>query len=811
MRTHIKHSIYVLLAATILSPAPGLLAASEDAAAIADRFERFDEAEHYFDFLDQNCMECHNFEDWAGSLALDLMVPEEVADNIDVWENVVMKLRGRLMPPSGFDRPLNEDTDEFIAWLENYLDHVGAQQPHVGYVGLHRLNRKEYGNAIRDLLGLDVDATQLLPSDDSMEGFDNVAQALRVSPSFLEQSINSALAVASQAVGIPNPSPSSGNAIYRASGNQHIHLDGLPLGTRGGIAVEHFFPADGEYTLSIGNLVTRMWVHNQEYTHTLIATYDGVKFFEVDIGGGEDLKAIDQIGDTAVDAINAQLKDIPFTVQAGPHKLVVTFLHRSFAEDSNRLVNMTPGQLENVISLDTIEVKGPFRSMGLSLTPSRNQIFTCYPLSPAEESACAEQIISEVARKAFRGFATTADIGRLLAIYEDAQQQNGFELGIRQALTSILANPKFLFRIENIPESAEPGSVHKLTDLELASRLSFFLWSTIPDEELLDLAEAGNLKRPEVLVQQINRMLQDSRAETLASNFAYQWLNLAGMDEVDPDPVIFADIDFGVRDLFKQEIELFVGDIFLNNRNVTDLLTADYTYLNERLALHYGDHTVKGDAFRSVTLNDTSRYGLLGKGAVLMTSSYPDRTSPVLRGAYILEHFTGTPPPTPPPNVEALTENTAGELPRTVRARLEAHRQDPNCMGCHGIMDPLGFALEAFDTVGRKRSTDRMIGLAVDTTGLLPDGTQLDGVEDLRAALMERPQLFVQNLVEKLMIYALGRPIEAEDMPAIRGIVNLAQQNDYQFYDIVQGIISTDQFLYKQAADETSTNSVVAN
>ncbi len=786
-----------MLAAT-LAAGNAMAAASDEAVEVANSFDRFDESDKYFGFLNDNCTTCHNLEDWAGSVAFDLIAPEEVPDNREVFEKVVMKLRGRLMPPSGADRPANAETDDFIAWMENYLDHAGASEKHVGHIGIHRLNRKEYANAIRDLLGLDVDANSLLPSDDTVDGFDNVAEALRVSPAFLEQSLNSARVVAQQAVG--NPDARTGGTTYAASGNQYAHVEGLPLGTRGGLAVEHYFPTDGEYRLNIGDLLTRLWEFNQEFTHTVIATYDGERFFEMDIGGGDDLKAIDQIGDPAVDAINAKLKNIPFIAQAGPHTVAVTFLHRSFAEYEGRLHRMLPSAVgENVIALNNFEIQGPFNSAGVSPTPARNRIFSCYPESASQADSCADQIISQVARKAFRGQVAGSDLKKLKRVFDEANQREGFDSGIRRALTAIIASPKFLYRIESMPDGARPGAVAPLNEYELATRLSFFLWSTIPDDELLELADAGRLSDPDTLQQQVVRMLQDERAQSLASNFAYQWLNMGGLDEIDPDPVIFKDIDFGIRDLFKQEIELFVKDVFLGNQNVTSMLDADYTYLNERLALHYGDQTVKGDIFRKVPVQDPDRYGLLGKGGVLMVSAYPDRTSPVLRGAYVLEHITGTPPPNPPPNVEALAENKQGEMPKTVRARLEAHRENPSCQACHGIIDPLGFALEGFDAVGRSRTVDRMVGTAIDTYGVLPDGRAIGGVEDLRAALLERPTLFVQNLVEKLMLYALGRPIEAEDMPAVREVVRKAEDNAFHFYDIVQAIVSTDQFLYKQA------------
>lgn len=780
------------------------------AAEVASTFPRREEAEEQFAFIERNCMDCHNTEDWAGSLALDLITPQEIADDPVVWEKVINKLQGRMMPPAGQPRPDSAATDRFIGWIEDYLDHAASDRHHVGRVGLHRLNRKEYSNAVRDLFGIDVDAATLLPPDASVEGFDNVAQALRASPSFLDQSLSAARVVVSQAVG--NPAPRPGGATYNASGNQRAHIDGLPLGTRGGLLVEHYFPADGEYRLNIGNLAAALWVSNQEFSHTLIAALDGEKFFEMEIGGGEQLKAIDQIGDPAVDKINSGLKNIPFTTTAGPHKLAVTFVHRSFAEFEGSLAGVAPIIGENVIALNGVEVQGPFNPVGLSQTPARERIFTCYPASSDEETACARQIIGQVAHKAYRGPVAAVDLDKLLGVYQRISAEQGFEMGVRHALTAVLASPKFLYRIETVPADAKPGSIHALPDLELAARLSFFLWSSIPDEELLALAEAGRLHEPAILETQVQRMLADPRAETLASNFAYQWLNLAALDEVDPDPDLFRDVSRGVRDLFKREVELLTRDVFLGNRPVTELLTADYSYLNENLALHYGIPSVKGDTFRRVPLTDSSRYGLLGKGAILMASSYPDRTSPVLRGAYVLEHIMGTPPPLPPPNVEALLENKPGQKQMTVRERLEMHRANPSCGGCHGFIDPLGFALEGFDAVGRKRSVDRFIGTAIDTFGVLPDGQDIQGVDDLREALMQRPQLFVENLTEKLLLYALGRPLEAADMPAVRQVVHQAEVSDYRFYDIVMGVVNSEQFRFVEAtADSGQRTTAIPN
>ncbi len=789
----------MLLAQQAVMAPQALAAASEEAVQVAESFDRFDEAEAQFAFLGENCMECHNAEDWAGSLAFDLISPDEIADNPEIWEKVLKKLDGRMMPPAGQPRPANADADRFATWVAEYLDHAAAQDTHAGRVGLHRLNRKEYANAVRDLFGVEVDGSALLPADASVEGFDNVAEALRVSPSFVDQSLTAARVVVSQAVG--NPAPRAGGATYFANRNQNMHISGLPLGTRGGIQVEHYFPSDGTYVLNIGNLAAALWVTNQEFEHTVIATLDGERFFEMDVGGGDRLKAIDQIGDPAVDEMNAKLKDIKFSATAGPHKLAVTFIHRSFAEFEGVLSPMVAGGTSAVIGLNQIEVQGPFDPSGLSMTPARAKIFSCYPSAVAEEASCAREIITSTARLAYRGTGTDADLERLMAIYAESSAAEGFEMGVRHALTAIVASPKFFYREETLPAEAVAGEVYPLTDLELASRLSFFLWSSIPDAELLDLAEAGKLHEDAVLAGQVERMLSDPRAETLASNFASQWLNLAKLDEIDPDPALFRDVDPRVRNMFRREIELLAGDVFLGNKPVTELLTADYSYLNESLALHYGINTVKGDEYRRVELEDEQRHGLLGKGAILMASSYPDRTSPVLRGAYVLDYILGTPPPLPPPNVEALVENKPGTRPMTIKERLEMHRNNPSCGGCHGFIDPMGFALEGFDAVGREREKDRIVGQPVDIEAVLPDGRPIAGVNELRESIMERPQLFVENMTEKLMLYALGREVEPQDMPTVRSIVEESSKDSYAFFDIVQGIVKSEQFRYVQASD----------
>ena len=794
------------LAVLALGAAFGLPAGAQDAAHQAglSAYERLGDADAQWGFLNEYCVDCHNFEDWAGGVAFDVMSADGVPQDAEVWEASVRKLRGRLMPPGGEDQPDQAAVDSFVGWMEGYLDHAAEAETSPGYVAVHRLNRKEYANAVRDLLALEVDAESLLPPDPSVEGFDNMAEALMVTPSFLDQSLIAARTVAVQAVG--NPTPRTAGAQYFAGGGgQQTHVEGLPLGTRGGVMVEHYFPADGEYMLNIANMAQALWVTNQEFTHTLIATYDGEKFLEMDIAGGEDLRSIDQDGDPAVDAINARLKNIPFEAKAGPHEIAVTFLHRSFAESEGILGSITPGGGQtNILRLGSFEILGPYNPTGLSDTPSREKIFICYPEQESEEAACADEIIRNLARRAYRRPATDADVAELRPLYEAGRAAGRFDDGIRRALTGVLANPKFLYRLEPTPEDVAPGENYRLSDLELASRLSFFLWSSVPDDELLTVAADGRLREPGVLEAQVRRMLADPRSESLASNFAYQWLHLVRLGEVDPDPEIFADVPGTLREDLRTETTMFVDSVFREDRNVTDLLTANYTYLNERLALHYGITDVRGDRFRRVELENPNRWGLLGKGAVLMLSSLPNRTAPVIRGQWILENVTGTPPAAPPPGVEAIKENVAGSGEfLSVAQQMELHRTDPACNSCHGVLDPLGMSLENFDAVGRWRTIDRFARTPIESGGVLPDGTELHNAVDLRNALMRKPDQFVQTLTEKLMTFAMGRPTEHHDMPTVRAIVRAAADDDNRFSDIVLGIVESDQF-QRKAVPEAS-------
>jgi hypothetical protein len=751
-------------------------------------------------FVERYCIECHNETDLAGDLALDGLQPADVAAHAETFERAVRKLRGRMMPPpsESAPKPSAAENDAFVAWLEATLD-AAAPAPEPGYVTPHRMNRTEYANAIRDLLAIEVDPATLLPVDGAEHGFDNIANALTVSPSFIDQFLSAARNLAAQAVGSPQPRAVGVPYTIGNARAQQFHVEGLPLGTRGGAVIEHHFPADGEYRLNIGNLVTGLWGFNQEHENTLVALLDGRKFFELEIGGGQDLKELDQIGAPAVDAINARLKNIPFTATAGVHRLGVTFLHRSFAESDRHLYAQVPGGgQDTVLTLNQVEIFGPVRATGLSSTPSRDRIFVCRPDSAAAERPCAEQIVATLASRAFRGAFDADDLPRLMRLFDEGAEAAGFEKGVEHALAGVLAHPKFLYRFE--PKPGEAEGAYALSSVELASRLSFFLWSSIPDAELLDLAADDRLADPAVLAQQVERMLADPRAETLASNFAYQWLGLGELDGLAPDPFLFADVDRDIRRHFVTELRLFVDSVFRADASVLDLLRADHTFVNETLARHYGMNDVRGTRFRRVELADENRFGLLGKGGVLLVSSYQNRTSPVLRGQWLLENVLGVPPEAPPPNVEALVETVEGQQASTVRARLEAHRTNPSCNACHGVIDPLGFALENFDAVGRWRVMDREARAPIDASGVLVDGTVVTGPVELREALLARPDQLVQTLTEKLMTYGLGRSLEHTDMPAVRRIVREAAENDYRFSDLVWGIVNSTQFRMKGGA-----------
>ena len=776
------------------------------------------EAGKQWQMVDKYCVECHNGTELAGELAFDAMGPESVAANAEVFEKAVRKLRGHLMPPPKEPRPDEEQLYSFVSWVEGALDQAAVDRT-PERIALHRLNRKEYANAVRDLLDLEIDADALLPQDELAEGFDNIADALQVSPSFIEQYLIAARAVAVQAVGRPDARP--GSTTYGAApGTQQTHIKGLPLGTRGGVLAEHYFPSDGEYEVNIADLAGHIWGNDMEFENTVLVTLDSKEIYRTVVGGDAHMKRYDQEPAGAFDAINAGLKNIRFAATAGPHKLGVTFLRRTFAESDDRIEIFVPGGgQDRIYRISSFQVSGPFNASGLSDTPSRERIFTCHPDRGDDAEACAEEIISSLGARAFRRPLAETDLTRLLQYYRDGARAGGFEEGIRSAVTGVLASPNFLYRGERTPQNLTAGTHYKIDDLELASKLSFFLWNTIPDDELRDLASRRELSKPTVLKQQVARMLKDPRSSTLASNFVYQWLDMARLDEVEPDRAVFpyASGNGDPRSDYLTELTLFAKSIFDEDRSVLDLMTAKHTYVNERVALLYGIESVKGERFQRVELEESARWGLLGKGAILMAAAYPNRTSPVLRGAFILEHITGTPPAAPPPNVEALPEDEgAGKKFSTVRDKMIAHATNPTCFSCHGILDPLGFALENFDAVGTWRERDRFAGDVLDTSGRLPDGTELQGPDDLREALMRRPDQLVQHFTERLLTYALGRTLDYRDMPVVRKIVRDTKLDDYRFSSIVWAIVESEPFQMRQVpegvtSDETLPSEVTAS
>jgi hypothetical protein len=746
-----------------------------------------------FALLDR-CSKCHNSEDWAGGIAFDTISRDDIAANAETWEKVVGKLRGRLMPPPGQSQPDQHSIDSFVTFMEGSLDHAAVADP--GNVALHRLNRTEYGHEIQRILGLDIDSGTALPTDVSSDGFDNIAAVLRTSPTFLDEFITAARNISRQAIGRASGKPSS--RAYRAgAGLQFEHQAGLPLGTRGGMLVTHYFPADGEYDFNIRDFYFggAGYVTKIDAPHTVILTIDDVRVFEGTVGGPKDLQAVDVRQAEAADELQARFNHIRVRMKAGPHKVGVAFVARSFAESDSPLEPIAElPEMERYPSIPGFDVSGPFNVTGVGDTESRRRIFICHPASPTEEEPCARRILANLATQAFRRPVTDADLEPLLRFYAMGKEAGDFDSGIESGLTSILSSTKFLFRAEPAPPGSRPGAVYRLSDLELASRLSFFLWSQGPDQPLLDLASAGTLHEPKVLDAQIHRMLADPRSASLITNFAFQWLNIPKIDSLEPDPVLYPDFTPDLRAAFREEMRLFLDSVLRSDRSVLDLLSSDTTFVNETLARQYGIPDIRGDQFRAVHLVDPNRWGLLGKGAVLMATSYGNRTAPVLRGAWILDNITGTPPTSPPPGVGALKETEPGKEAQTVRVRLERHRQNPSCNACHGILDPLGFALENFDVIGGWRDQDRDAGSAIDSSGQLANGTHVNGPAQLRQALLARPDQFVQTLTEKIMTFALGRGVTYQDMPTVRAIVRRAAANHYRFEDIVSGIVESDAF-----------------
>jgi hypothetical protein len=753
--------------------------------------------------LEKNCNACHNATDWAGGVAFDTLTFDELRADAGIWEETIRKLRGRLMPPPGEPQPTQQEVDAAVRWLEAQLDAEAEKAPpDPGYVGLHRLNRSEYGREIKRILDLDVDVSELLPRDVHSEGFDNQAATLRMSASFLDQYITAARTVARQAIGRADAKSSSHEYRAPSSLDQSKHVDGLPLGTRGGFWVDHYFPADGEYVFSIREFFAMGagYVTKVDDPHQVILTIDGRRVFQQTYGGELDLKNVDQRQAIAADEIQNRFNQIRVQVTAGMHRLGVTFIQRSLAQSDSPLqpIAMLP-EMERVPYIPGFTVSGPFNPTGVSETPSRRRIFSCRPTTPQQEPVCAREILSRLARAAFRRPVTDEDVAVPMAFFERARATTDFEGAIESGLTAILSSTKFLLR--SVPAGPDAG-VQPLTALELATRLSFFLWSEGPDDRLLDLAASGRLLDPKVLAGEVSRMLADPRSSALVDHFAFQWLNVARMDNFQVDPTLYPDFDWNLREALREELRLFLLDTLRPERSVLDLLASDTTFLNERLARHYGVKNIIGDRFRPVRMADPNRHGLLGKGALMMATSYGNRTSPVLRGAWVMDTLIGTPPAAPPPGVEQFPENEPGKVLGTVRARLEQHRQQKSCNACHGVIDPLGFALENYDVVGAWRAVDLDAGEAIDARGALAGGVEVTGPAELSRALLARPDQFAQAFTERLMVYALGRQLRPVDMPTVRRIVREAGRQEYRLEALVQGIVASDAFRMRGPSGE---------
>jgi hypothetical protein len=751
----------------------------------------------YREVIDKYCVTCHNQRLKTAGLTLDTLDLSNVPGNAETLEKVVRKLKAGAMPPPGAARPDQGTYHSLISWLEGQLDTAAAAHPDPGRTVLHRLNRAEYGNAIRDLLAMDVDAASLLPPDDSAYGFDNISDALGLSPSLQEHYLSAAVKIGALAVGDTDVNAGSDTYRIRQDLSQDQHVEGMPLGTIGGTMVRHNFPLDAEYAFQAKLYRTNLnIVRGLEFPHQVEFTVDGARIHLASIGGTNDLASLfDKPTDTG-DAVEARLR-VRVPVKAGPHVVTVGFLQEPEVVEPLRLQPFLRSSVDNFDwsgrpHLQMLSIAGPFNATGAGDTPSRRRIFVCHPTNPASEESCATQILSILIRRAYRQAVTPADLQLAMGFYRTGRRGGSFEAGIELALQRILASPKFIFRVERDPENLPVGTAYRISDVELASRLSFFLWSSIPDEELLKLAAEGKLKNPAVLDRQVRRMLADPKSQTLVSNFAGQWLHLRNVRSLLPNSDEFPDFDDNLRQSLQQETELFFESIMREDRSVLDLMTADYTFLNERLARHYGIPDIYGSRFRRVTVTDEARKGLLGQGSILAVTSHSDRTSPVVRGKWILENILGTPVPPPPPDVPLLKENQEGQKPRTMREQMAEHRANPVCASCHKAMDPIGFALENFDAVGAWRTEEA--GVKIDASGELGDGTKVDGVVTLRRALMSRPEVFAGTMTEKLLTYALGRGVDYRDMPSVRAILLESARKDYRFSTLVLGIVHSTPF-----------------
>ena len=804
MRSSVIFStIYLVVAGALASAAPQQAAAAPAGVQDAAQAQVANKT-----LVTRYCVTCHSDRLKTAGLSLEKIDFNNLTAGAEVWEKVIRKVHTGSMPPLGMPRPDKTTIDGFAGWLETSIDKVALAKPNPGRATLHRLNRTEYANAIKDILGLDIDATALLPNDDESYGFDNIADVLKTSPALLERYMSASWNISRLAVG--NPNISADTATYRAKPDlsQDDHIEGLPLGTRGGMMMKHNFPLDGDYVFRV-----RLWrpttdiIRGLMYPNTVEVSVDGVRVGLATLGGKADEKASEEnSGTSATDLDNRLTFRVP--VKAGPRTVVATFLAKPKSADDDVLqpfirTAIDPVGYQGQPMLDRLSINGPLDARGSGDTPSRRKIFVCRPGKGMDEVTCAKKIIGNLARRAYRRPVTEKDSEQLLTFFQKGKNEGKtFDAGIEAAIQLILASPEYLFRFEPEPTNVAVDTPYRVSDMELASRLSFFLWSTIPDEQLLALATAGKLKDPTVLEAQVKRMLADSRSKALVENFAGQWLYLRNLKNLNADFETFPDFDDNLRQAMRKETELFFESIMREDHPVMDLMNANYTFVNERMARHYGMKGIYGNEFRRVELTDENRRGLLGQASILTVTSLPTRTSAVGRGKWILTNILGTPPPAPPPNVPALkTSAEAGNKPTSLRERMEAHRANPTCAACHKVMDPLGFSLENFDAVGQWRNMDE--GKPIDPSGVLFNGTKIATPTELRKALTERPEVFISVFTEKLMTYGLGRGIEANDMPTIRNVMHEASKSNYKFSAIIQGVVKSAPFQMKvkRAAD----------
>jgi cytochrome c5 len=769
-------------------------------------------------FVDKYCVSCHSQRGKIPAndpLTLDAEAFNDMVGHAGAWERVVRKLSVRAMPPQGMPRPTETEYAAFTGWLNASLDKAWEGRSNPGVFIVHRLNRAEYANAVRDLLAVDIDVSDLLPTDGAEFGFDNIATALKTSPLLLEGYVNAAERISAEAVGDPQVRPGIAEQSIGFEFSQSGYIDGLPLGTIGGTVMHYVFPADAEYNLSgrlfRGILEGYTGVEGNDVPYTFVITLDGKEVFSAPIGGPKDDEMQSKDVNVARGIIDKRMT-AHVRVTAGPHEVGFTWKERPFqsqdvwqpAKRDSQEVHFTGG----IPKLKTVQIDGPYNVRGVSESVSRQRLFVCHPASAAgtasktagtnlDEPSCADKILTNFAHRAYRRPVTAADLDAPMAFYKKTRQSGGsFDDGIRAGVARVISSPNFLYRIEKDPADAKPGVVHPVSGTELASRLSFFLWSSIPDDKLVDLGASGRLRDPEVLAAQVRRMIGDDRSDALVNNFTGQWLQLRNLEaKTVPDMIMFPDFDANTRQGFRKETELFFSYILKNDRSALDLMNADYTFADEQLARVYGIKGVYGPQFRRVKIADPNRRGLLGEGSILSMTSVATRTSPVFRGKYVLSNFLDTPPPPPPPNVPTLADSVKGaaSAPKTVRQQMELHRKNQPCASCHSVIDPVGFALENFDSIGQWRANGAD-GMPVDTAGVLADGSKVNGPAALRQAIVSRPDAFVTVIATRMLTYALGRGLEPSDMPVVRRIVRKAAQNDYRLSSIVMGIVESAPF-----------------